>query len=106
MGMLILQIVSCEQYSGWRNVRRPDEEAHEGNKEEARFRKGAAFLALLHVAETLAQLNAYYNDLQRREEVTDVFDAGCEPGVEVAALVHVVEEQTVERWNETNEGSD
>lgn len=53
-------------------------------------------LAVLHPLEADAQFAPDDEDLQRREQFTDVFDARCQPCVEDASIVVRIEERLVE----------
>jgi hypothetical protein len=66
----------------------------------------AAVLAALHAAHALAQLDAHDDDLHRREQLADVLDRRREPRVQISALITRVEEQTVQRGRQADDGAD
>lgn len=75
------------------NVRWPEEESNANDEQEGSERHMSRLLSLFHLAKAEAQLRAHNENLKRDEQLPHVLEGGREPGVEVAAVSRLVEEQ-------------
>lgn len=85
---------------------RPQNEPHERDGRPWTPGHAAGGFALFPLEEGGGEFDPHDDDLQGREEVADVLEGCCEPGVEVAAVLLVGEEEGVQGWDEADQCTD
>ena len=92
------------------SLQRHEDEPGSDHVDRHRPRNIAIVLSFLHRAQAQAQLDADNDNLERDEELADIFKGAGEPSVKVASFLHAIEEETLKHWDEaedgTNRGSD